>query len=381
MSSESTVLIFGGCGFVGFHLVRHFVKTSTFTSVAVVSRSAANHDNHVDGATYHSGDLTDHDSIEQLLLKIKPTIIIHAASPSPVTGTPNEYEHVTIQGTKNLLKIAKRSKDVRALIYISSSALAKGPEHVNLDENHPLANTDPKSSAYARTKALADLMVLEANNPFPFSEPSVKETSWEGHLLTASLRFPIVYGTHDPTTIPGCLSALQKGQIAFQLGSGKNLWDFCSIENVCAAHSLLVQALLNPKRSPGAAKVDGEAFNIHDGSPHLFWEFARTVWKFAGHRPKNDKVTSLPAWFVLALASFLEWGYWIVTLRTKRPYNLGRQQVEYACFTHTYSIAKAKERLEFTPKQDFEGGLKEAVTWSLKQDHWDEKLKHVTLTN
>jgi sterol-4alpha-carboxylate 3-dehydrogenase (decarboxylating) len=51
--------------------------------------------------------------------------------------------------------------------------------------------------------------------------------------------------------------------------------------------------------------------------------------------------------------------------------------VEYACFTHTYSIEKAKERLGFRQKEDFEGALKEAVTRSLEQGHWSEKLKKV----
>jgi sterol-4alpha-carboxylate 3-dehydrogenase (decarboxylating) len=186
------------------------------------------------------------------------------------------------------------------LIYVSSSTLAKGPEHINLNEGHPLAHTDPKSSAYARSKALADVMILEASNPPPLDTAA---TSWEGHLLTAALRFPIIYRTHDPVAIPGCLSALQKGQTTVQLADGKNLWDFCSIENACTAHSLLVQALLSTE---DAAKVSGEAFNIHDGESHLFWDFARTVWKFAGHKPKNDHVTILPSWFVLGLASFLE---------------------------------------------------------------------------
>jgi sterol-4alpha-carboxylate 3-dehydrogenase (decarboxylating) len=372
-STETSVLVLGGCGFVGFHLVRHFVKTSTFTSVAVISRSAADSDNHIDGVTYYSGDLTDPNSIKSLLFKIKPTIIIHAASPSPVKGTANEYQQVSIQGTKNLLKLAEESKEARALIYVSSSTLARGPEHINLTEDYPLANTDRKSSAYARTKALAEIMVLEVNNSFP-REAVAKEAPWEGYLLTAALRFPIIYGTHDPVAIPGCLLALQKGQTTVQLGDGKNLWDFCSIENACAAHSSLVEALLSTEDT---GKVSGEAFNIHDGESHLFWDFARTVWKFAGHKPKNDRVTILPSWFVLGLASFLEWAYWIFTLGTKRPYNLGRQQVEYACFTHTYSIEKAKERLGFRPKRDFEGALKEAVTCSLEQDHWNEKLKNV----
>ena len=238
-SHQDSVLIFGGCGFVGYHIVRHFVKDPTFSSVAVVSRSAANSKNHVDGATYHSGDLTDHESIKKVLHKIKPTVIIHAASPSPVLGTPEEYQRMTIQGTKTLLKLARESKDVRAFIYTSSSTLSKGPEHLNLTEDCILANADPKSPAYGRAKALADIMVLEANDPLPCTGIARKEMSWEGHLCTGSLRLPIVYGTHDLVTIPGYLGALQKSQTNVILGDGKNMWDFCNVENAAIAHSLL----------------------------------------------------------------------------------------------------------------------------------------------
>jgi sterol-4alpha-carboxylate 3-dehydrogenase (decarboxylating) len=379
-SNQDSVLIFGGCGFVGYHIVRHFVKDPTFSSVAVVSRSAANSKNHLYGATYHSGDLTDHDSIKQLLLKIKPTVIIHAASPSPVLGTLEEYQRLTIQGTKNLLKLAKESKNVRAFIYTSSSNVARGPEHLNLTEDCVLANADPQSHTYGRAKALADIMVLEANDPLPSTGIARKEVSWEGHLCTGSLRFPIVYGTHDLVTTPGCLGALQKGQTNVILGDGKNLWDFCSVENAAIAHSLLARALLNLTTSEDTAKVDGEAFNINDGSPRPFWDYARTVWKFAGQNPpRNERVFNLPSWFVMGLASFLEWVFWIFTLGTKRPYHLGKQQAEYLCFTHTYNIEKAKERLGYRPKDHFERGIRESVEWSLEHDGWGKKLKKASV--
>ncbi|KAF4636516.1 hypothetical protein G7Y89_g1583 [Cudoniella acicularis] len=374
-TAQRSVLVLGGCGFVGYHLVSHFLKDPEFASVAVVSRHATKGKNHVDGASYHTGDLTNCSSIEKLLLEIRPTVIIHAASPSPVTGTPKEYQLVTIQGTRNLLEIAKASNDVRAFIYVSSCTLAKGSEHINLTEDYPLANTDPKSSAYARTKALAEIMVLEANKPPTASESAAGEKSWMGYLCTASVRIPMFYGTHDPMLVPGCLSALQKGQTNMLVGDGKNMWDACSVENASVAHSLLVRALLDPNRPQGAVKVDGEAFNIHDGSSRLFWDVARTVWSIAGHQPKNERVRFLPSWFALGLASFLEWIFWIFTLGTKRPYNLGKQQVEYMCFTHTYSIEKAQTRLGFKPKQDFEKEFKKAVMWSLEQGGWGKKLK------
>jgi sterol-4alpha-carboxylate 3-dehydrogenase (decarboxylating) len=241
--SEKAVLILGGCGFVGFHIVNHFVKDQFFSSVAVVSRSAANSTIRVDGATYHEGDLKNQESIRRVIDQIKPCLIINAACPSPVTGTPKEYDLVTVKGTKCLLKLAQESKDVRALIYISSSTLAKGAEHLKLTEDYPLANTDPKSSAYARTKALAEISVLKANKPFPIDRSS-PVASWTGYLLTSALRFPIVYGTHDPVGIPACLNVLQKGQTNVQSGDGKNLWSFCSAHNACVATSILARRLL-----------------------------------------------------------------------------------------------------------------------------------------
>ncbi|KAF2123051.1 C-3 sterol dehydrogenase/C-4 decarboxylase, partial [Lophiotrema nucula] len=351
-------LVVGGVGFVGCHLVSYFIEHGSFERVAILSRSAATSRNRVEGAEYYVGDVTKHDEIRELLKEVKPAVVIHAASPSPVTGTPKEYESVNISGTANLLNAATESEHVRAFIYTASSTMAKGPEHRNLDEAYPLANTDPKASAYARSKATAETTVLDANKRKP-----TETTNWAGYLATASLRFPIIYGLRDETSIPGCLNALSKGQTNTTLGNGLNLWDFCSSKNCSISHVLLAAVLLSSSPN-NAAKVDGEAFNINDGSPYPFWGFARLCWKYAGYDPQPfPKVTHLPSWFALGLATFLEWLYWIFTFGTKRPYNLGRQQVEYACFTHTYSIEKAKTRLGFKPQNSFEADVKEAVDW------------------
>lgn len=270
-TAAHSVLVVGGTGFVGYHLVSYFISRTSFTNIAVLSRSATGSKNRVEGATYHAGDLTKHSEIKELLDKLKPTVIIHAASPSPVTGTKKEYEHINIKGTENLLRVAKESEYVRVFIYTSSSTLAKGLEHLNLDESYPLAHTDPKASPYAKSKADAEVMVLQNNHP-----TSAEDTNWVGSLATAALRFPIIYGIRDTTTIPGYLNALAKGQTTTTLGDGKNLWDFCSAENAAVSHVLFASALLNGSQSP-KAKVDGEVFNINGGAPYLFLGLRTTV--------------------------------------------------------------------------------------------------------
>ncbi|KAF2121686.1 C-3 sterol dehydrogenase/C-4 decarboxylase family protein [Lophiotrema nucula] len=374
--AQHSVLVVGGCGFIGYHIVRHFVQAPDFSAVSVLSRSAANSAHKVDGANYVAGDLGDHGSLRHILEDLRPNVIIHAASPSPVTGTPKEYQKIAVDGTKNLLDIAKDLPETRVLIYTSSSTMAKGREHLNLDESFPLADTDPKASAYARTKAAAEVMVLNANDPLPKADTGV---DWSGHFCTGALRLPACYGTHDTMSIPGCLQALEKGQTNVQLGDGKNLWDFCSTENAGAAHVLLARALLAPRKDED--KIDGEAFHIHDGQPRPFWDYAKLVWKLAGHKKQGERITSLPVWFVSGLAVVLELLFWLFTFGQKRPQTLGKQQVEYACYTHTYNINKAKQRLGYVPMQDFEGELAKGVKWSLEHDGWREKLQRAGVGN
>ena len=166
MDSTSTdylgsVLIVGGCGFVGFHIVRHFLLEESCTAVSVLSRNP--NSNRLPNVSYHAGDISDLAGLRALISKIRPSVIIHTASPSPVSASPKEFNTITIKGTQNLLEVASEVASVKAFIFTSSATMAAGPEHIDLDESARLADKDPKSHSYAQTKASADRMVLAAN--------------------------------------------------------------------------------------------------------------------------------------------------------------------------------------------------------------------------
>ncbi|CAF9924400.1 MAG: erg26, C-3 sterol dehydrogenase [Alectoria fallacina] len=249
--------------------------------------------------------------------------------------------------------------------------MAAGPEHINLDESTLLADSDSNSYSYVRTKAQADIMVLKANRRMSKQNQS--------GLLTACIRLPIVYGERDLVSIPGALAALEKNQTNFQLGDGSNMWDFASADNAAKAHILLAEALLRSvEKDYTTPKVDGEAFNITDGQPHLFWDFPLIIWKAAGWEPPADrakKMVILPTRLALVIAVMMEWIYWVVTLGTQRPGLLSKQQVWISCYTHTYRIDKAKERLGYKPVPDFEAGIQKAVAWLLEEGGWGPRLQ------
>lgn len=366
---KPSILVVGGCGFLGYHLVQYFVQQASFSRILVLSRSAADNKNRINGVEYYSVDVVDLEATERILQRLKPTVIIHAASPSPLTGSAQDHQEMAVGGTRNLLSLATKSPHTYAFVYTSSATVAKGSAHIGLTEECELANSDPKAPAYARAKADAETLVLQANSPSPNHTSGLSHT---GYLATGALRFPVIYGTHDTQFLPACLLALKNKQTTVQLGGGQNLWDYCSTENAAIAHSLLVQALLKP----GKEAVDGQAFNIHDGQSRLFWEFARIIWRLAGDKHVDKPPTIIPQSVALGLATLLEYIFWFFTLGTKHPQTLRRHQVEFACFTHTYSIEKAREKLGYVPKQNFDTNIEETVKWYLEQDGWAEKLKH-----
>ena len=296
-----SVLVIGGSGFIGFHIVRHLLEEPGI-SVFVVSRNPWR--NALPSVSYHVGDVSNPSSMRKIVLAIQPTVIVHVACPPMTTASATTYEKVIVEGTRDLLAIATDAPSVKAFIYTSSATIAAGSEHINLDETTPLADTCPGSNPYARTKAQADKMVLTANS-FQHLDDNLG-------LLTACIRLPIVYGERDLLTIPGALAALEKKQTRFQLGDGKNMWDFCSADNAAIAHVLVAKAMLASRGDPSAPKVDGEAFNITDGERHHFWDFPRKIWKAAGWEPQpNARTQALPTGLAVIAAIVLEWLFMI----------------------------------------------------------------------
>ena len=345
--SLDTVLITGGCGLVGFHIVQALLRESC--SVHVISRNPTI--NCVTGAIYHIGDVTSVATVQNLLSKIQPTVIFHVASPVSAINTQAEsvFYKAVVDATQNLLNCAQSAPSVKAFVYTSSvaaMAASNGSSFIDLNEDAPLLTRSSRADPYSKTKAIADAAVLSANNP---------------DLRTISIRLVGVYGEGDNHFLPGVLKLLWQGQQRYQFGDNRNLYDPVSATNAAAAHILAARALLAGISNPAAPKVEGEAFFISDGAPEFFWTFLRQVWTAAGDNTPLDQVNKIPTWLLLPFASAVEWTYRICTLGYKRPMTIRRDTIEWACSTRTFSIEKARKLLGYMPVNDREETIAKAV--------------------
>ncbi|SGZ58464.1 CIC11C00000002863 [Sungouiella intermedia] len=328
MTQLTSVLLVGGSGFLGLHLVQQFhdryqiSKYFTFDPTKI---------------TFHKGDLTSESDIKDAIDASKCEVIVHSAS--PIHGMSQDiYEKVNVVGTKALLKVAKTSP-VKALVYTSSAGVIFNGQNVyNADESWPYPEVH--MDGYNETKAIAEEAVMSAND--------------SSSLLTVCLRPAGIFGPGDRQLVPGLRTAARLGQSKFQLGDNNNLFDWTYVGNVADAHVLAAQKVLDPKY---ASQLGGETFFITNDAPTYFWTLARTVWKADGHIDKYNIVLSRP---VAIAAGYLS--QFFSKLLNKEP-GLTAFRAKITCATRYHDITKAKTILGYTPEVSLEEGIKHTLDW------------------
>ena len=161
MTPDTNVLVTGGAGFIGSHLVDALLERSS-TTVTVLDRlstggSRANLEAH-DGdprLRFILGDVVDAGLVDGLVADADS--VIHAAAESHVDRSiedPGSFLRTNVIGTQAVLE-ASRAHGVRMLMLSTDEVYGPGdPGDGLFDESHPL---DP-ASPYAASKAAADLL-------------------------------------------------------------------------------------------------------------------------------------------------------------------------------------------------------------------------------
>ena len=356
---EETILVTGGCGFVGHHILKTLRAQRPRWSLHSISRIPNR--NLVDGVTYHAGSISSHEDVQSAFQRARFTVLVHTASPAAVgrsRADDRTYYVTNVAGTQCLLDCARAAGSVKAFVFTSSAMTIEGlPLHMASEEDTCMVSRTSRCDHYSKSKALAETLVLNANGT--------------AGMLTASLRLPSAYGDRDEQYIGGAIEALRRGEHKVQIGDNTNLNDCVSGENAASAHYLAIKALLEEEklewRRQSVEKVNGEAFFITDGEPLPFWDHFRIIWRAAGDRTSEKEVWRILPWLAMSLAAVVEAAYWVFTLGTKRPEVMRRDLLQITFLERTFSIDKARRRLGYEPVHDTNTPMCEGVRWYLGQ--------------
>ena len=317
-------LVTGGGGFLGGAIVRMLRERGddvrSFARGAYPALQEA-------GVEVHRGDLADATAVARAVEGMD--VVFHVAALPGVWGPYAEYHRANVTGTENVLE-ACRAHAVRRLVFTSTpSVVLSGRDIEGGDESLPYATTF--SSHYARTKAVAERMVLAANG---------------ASLSTVALRPHLVWGPGDNHLIPRIVARGRTGRLRL-IGDRAKLVDTVYVDNAADAH------LAAADRLAPEAPCAGKAYFISNDEPLPLAEITNGILAAAGLPPVTKRI---PVSVAIALGGLAEVVYGGLRIRREPP--LTRFVAHQLSTAHWFDISAARRDLGYEPRVSIEEGLR-----------------------
>lgn len=214
----NNVLITGGAGFIGSHLVQVLIKLNKeITVVDNLSRGAKkNIGTAINQITFISDDICNSIIIEELIKK--SDLVIHLAALSRVIPSINDPElcfHSNIQGTEIVARMCAKHK--KKIIFSSSREVYGEVKELPVDENFPLNPVNP----YGASKVAGEKIIESYHHSFG--------------LEYGIIRLANVYGLGDfDRVIPIFINAALK-EDNIKIFGGNQIIDFIHVDDVVMA--------------------------------------------------------------------------------------------------------------------------------------------------
>jgi UDP-glucose 4-epimerase len=172
------VLVTGGAGFIGSHIVEACLAAGH--EVVVVDDLSTGFERNVPaGVRLHRVDIRNGEALGAVFAGERPEVVSHQAARANVRESfekPVEYAEVNVCGSLNVLEQARRH-GVRKIIYASTGGACYGePEQVPVPETHPVNPLDPYGASKHHVEHY--LFLYKANFGIDYT----------------TLRYPNVYG-------------------------------------------------------------------------------------------------------------------------------------------------------------------------------------------
>jgi UDP-glucuronate 4-epimerase len=314
--TRKNILVTGGAGFIGSHLVNKLLSEDTW-AVTVVDNfdpfypsefKRANIAGHLKSAHYrlYEADICNFDALQKVFAENRFDTLVHLAAKAgvrPSLENPLGYAETNINGTLNLLKLSAET-GVEQFVFGSSSSV------YGVNCNVPFKEDDRVSkpiSPYAATKAAGELLCHTFSHLYGFR--------------TVCLRFFTVYGAcqRPDLAIRKFANLIYEGKPIPVFGDGSTRRDYTYIDDIISG----VRAAID-----------------YDGSLHEIFNLGESQ--------------------TVELSRLIE----LLEINLDRHAIIDRLPMQPGDVPQTFAdITKAKELLGYNPQTGIEEGIRKFVEW------------------
>jgi UDP-glucose 4-epimerase len=262
---KGQVLVTGGAGFIGSHVVDRLVESGYGVWVLdnLSTGKLENLKNHLEGSEISlvEGDVRDAKLVNKTVRDVETVIHLAAVTSVPFSvENPDLTLEVNVCGTTNLLASCARQK-VGKFVFVSSCAAYGEPQTMPITENHPTKPVSP----YAESKLVGEKYCLGFHK--------------SGLLPSVVLRLFNVYGVRQVANdycgvITRFIHRGMRGLPLVVYGDGSQTRDFVNVRDVA-------DAVLSAVESRNA---EGEIFNVGFGEPTSITDLANAVSESVGQK-------------------------------------------------------------------------------------------------
>ncbi|BAF09838.1 uncharacterized protein [Oryza sativa Japonica Group] len=357
----------GGQGFVGSALCLELLRRGAREVRSLDLRASSPWSDQLLGAgvRFFQGDVRKKEDVGKALRGVD--CVFHLASYG-MSGKEmvqaGRADEVNINGTCNVLD-ACHEHGVRRLVYVSTYNVVFGGEPiVNGNEALPYFPVEDHVDAYARSKSIAEQLVLKSNGRQTKSDKSSR-------LYTCSIRPAAIYGPGEERHLPRILSLAKLGLAFFKIGDPNVKSDWVYVDNLVLALILASMGLLDdiPDRK-GIPVAAGQAYFICDGSPVNTFEFLSPLFQSLDYTVPRVRMDTSVA---LAISRFFVFMYtllypWLDSKWIPQPLLLPAEVYKVGV-THYFSYLKAREEIGYVPMVSPREGLAATISY------WQERKR------
>ncbi len=316
MKNQKNILITGGAGFIGSHLVEKLLAENSWR-VSVIddfndfyspAMKRANIASFLSNENFQlfEANIFDAESLRKIFSENRFDVIVHLAARAgvrPSLEQPKLYAETNINGTLNLLDLAK-DFGVKQFVFGSSSSVYGNNEKVPFSETDRIIQP---ISPYAATKAAGELLCHTYSHLYD--------------LRTVCLRFFTVYGARQrpDLAIRKFSQLITEGEPIQVFGDGTTRRDYTYVDDIIQG----VRAAIDYEKTPH------EIFNLGESDTVELRYLIELLEKNLGKKATIDR----------------------------RPMQAGDVSQTFA------DISKARELLNYSPQTKIEDGIGKFVEW------------------